>query len=291
MTNQRCNRLTQKREILQPAYAIATNLQYRAIFCNHIRATGQGREVRELLNQITHADCFDVFPDIPDGSIDMIFCDLPYGTTHNAWDKPLPLDELWSHYKRIIKPNGAIVLTAQPPFDKALAMSNSEMFRYEWIWAKSSPTGHLNANRMPLKAHENILVFYRSLPTYNPQKTSGHAPVNRYTKHTTDGSNYGKTAIGITGGGQTDRYPTDILHFPRDRERLHPTQKPLALCEYMIRTYTNEGDTVLDNCAGSCQIPIAAANTGRNFIAIEKEQHWAELGRERLQNLQIVMNL
>lgn len=242
-----------------------------------------------MLNTIIHGDCLEVMNQIPSGTVDMILCDLPYGTTANDWDSVIPLDQLWAHYKRVIKDNGAIVLTAQTPFDKVLALSNLQMLRYEWIWIKSNPTGFLNANKMPLKAHENILVFYKNLPTFNPQKTHGHKPVNRYKKHSSDGSNYGKTVIGTEGGGQTDRYPVDLLYFPRDAERLHPTQKPEDLFRYLIKTYTNEGDTVLDNCIGSGTTAAAAISCGRNFIGIEKELDYVEVTNRRIQTVQAVI--
>ena len=232
----------------------------------------------------------ELMPEIPAGSVDMILCDLPYGTTENQWDSIIPLDKLWKQYKRVIKDDGAIVLTAQTPFDKVLGASNLQMLRYEWIWIKSNPTGFLNANRMPLKAHENILVFYKNLPTFHPQKTHGHKPVNRYKKHSSDGSNYGKTIIGTEGGGQTDRYPVDLLYFPRDIERLHPTQKPLELFRYLIKTYSNEGDTVLDNCIGSGTTAAAALSCGRNFIGIEKEEQFVKVAHERMQVIQPVIS-
>ncbi|ANY71105.1 DNA methylase [Paenibacillus sp. BIHB 4019] len=225
-------------------------------------------------------------PTLPDKSFDMILCDLPYGTTENSWDSVIPLDKLWFEYNRLIKDHGAIVLTAQTPFDKVLGASNLQLLRYEWIWIKNNSTGFLNAKRMPLKVHENVLVFYKKLPTYNPQKTSGHKPVNRFKKHTSDGSNYGKTNIGTEGGGQTDRYPVDVLYYPRDRERYHPTQKPVALFEYLIRTYTNDGDLILDNCIGSGTTAVAAARCNRNFVGIEKEQRYIDIANERLKVVQ-----
>lgn len=239
-----------------------------------------------MKNQIIHGDCLEIMPSLPDKSFDMILCDLPYGTTENGWDSIIPLDQLWQQYERLIKDGGAIVLTAQTPFDKVLGASNLRLLRYEWIWIKSNGTGFLNANRMPLKAHENILVFYKNLPTYNAQKTQGHKPVNKYKKHSSDGSNYGKTIIGTEGGGQTDRYPVDVLHFPRDNERYHPTQKPVALFEYLIRTYTNEGDTILDNCIGSGTTAVAAAALNRNFVGIEKELEYVRIAEERLKCIQ-----
>ncbi|WP_107842201.1 DNA-methyltransferase, partial [Metasolibacillus meyeri] len=183
--------------------------------------------------------------------------------------------------------NGAIVLFAQTPFDKVLGCSNLEMLRYEWIWIKSNGTGFLNAKKMPLKVHENILVFYKHLPTYNPQKTYGHKPVNKYKKHSSDGSNYGKTEIGTEGGGQTDRYPVDALYFARDKVRYHPTQKPEALCEYLIKTYSNEGDIILDNCCGGGTSLVAAKKLNRQFYGIDTELKFINISKERLQNVQL----
>lgn len=240
-----------------------------------------------MIEELWHGDCLELMDNIPDNSVDMICCDLPYGTTENSWDSIIPLDQLWAQYKRVIKDNGAIVLFAQTPFDKILGCSNLEMLRYEWIWIKSNGTGFLNANKMPLKVHENILVFYKHLPTYNPQKTYGHKPVNKYKKHSSDGSNYGKTEIGVEGGGQTDRYPVDVLYFARDKERYHSTQKPEALCEYLIKTFTNEGDIVLDNCCGSGTSLVAAKKLNRQFYGIDKELKFLNISRKRLQNVQM----
>jgi DNA modification methylase len=220
----------------------------------------------------------------PDKSIDMILCDLPYGTTTNKWDSVIPLEQLWNQYERIIKDQGAIVLSAQTPFDKILGVSNLKLLRYEWIWEKTTATGHLNAKKMPMKAHENFLVFYKKLPTYNPQMTTGHRPVNSYTKHQDDGSNYGKTVIGISGGGSTIRYPRSVQTFKTDKQKvaIHPTQKPVALFEYFIRTYTNEGDIVLDNCIGSGTTAIACMNTNRKFIGFEKDENYYQSCIERI---------
>ena len=231
-------------------------------------------------------DCLKEMKNISDGSIDFILCDLPYGTTQNNWDCTICLEDLWKHYNRIIKDNGCIALFAQSPFDKILANSNMKMFRYEWIIEKTKGTGHLNAKKMPLKCHENILIFYKNLPTYNPQMTKGHAPVHSYTKHTDNGCNYGKGKVGISGGGQTTRYPRDVLSFKWDTQtsKLHPTQKPLALCEYMIKTYTNEGETVLDNCMGSGTTGVACRNLNRNFIGIELNAEYFKAAKERIIN-------
>ena len=218
-------------------------------------------------------DCLEKMKDIEDASIDMILADLPYGATRNEWDIPINLTLLWKQYERIIKPNGAICLWAQTPFDKVLGASNLKLLRYEWIIEKTKPTGHLNAKKMPMKAHENMLVFYKKLPTYNPQMTTGHKPVHHYTKHTTDGKNYGKTRKGIRGGGSTTRYPRDVLRFKWDTQKsaLTSTQKPVAACAYFIKTYTNENEVVLDNCMGSGSTGIACLATNRKFIGIEMD--------------------
>lgn len=239
------------------------------------------------LNKIYLGDCLEVMKDIKDKSIDMILCDLPYGTTRCKWDSIIDLNRLWEQYCRIIKDNGAIVLFAQTPFDKVLGSSNLGMLKYEWIWEKTQATGHLNANKMPMKAHENILVFYKNLPVYNPQKTIGHAPVNTYTKYIATQNNselYGDLSKEISGGGNTERYPRSIQIFSSDkqREHLHPTQKPVKLLEYLIKTYTNEGEIVLDNCIGSGSTAVAAINTNRNFIGIEKEFKYYEIALNRL---------
>lgn len=226
-----------------------------------------------MKNQILLGDCLDLLPSVPEGSIDMILCDLPYGTTQNKWDSVIDLPSLWRQYERVIKDNGAIVLTAQTPFDKVLGVSNLKLLRYEWIWEKPLATGHLNAKKMPMKAHENVLVFYKKTPTYNPQKTLGHKPVNSFTKHRGAGTNYGKTKTGISGGGSTERYPRSVQVFSTDKQTsgLHPTQKPVALMEYLIKTYTHPGELVLDNAIGSGTTAVAALNLGRDFIGMEKD--------------------
>lgn len=234
--------------------------------------------------KLLYGDCLELMKDIPTGSVDMVLCDLPYGTTQNKWDSVIPFEPLWEQYKRVVKTNGAIILNAQTPFDKVLGASNLPMLKYEWIWEKTAATGHLNAKKMPMKAHENILVFYTALPTYNPQKTTGHKPVNSYTKHQMDGECYGTTKIGVSGGGATDRYPRSIQQFATDKQTcsLHPTQKPVALCEYLIKTYTNEGDTVLDNCMGSGTTGVACKNLNRDFIGIEKDEKYFNIAVERI---------
>ncbi|ETT55212.1 MULTISPECIES: site-specific DNA-methyltransferase [Paenibacillus] len=245
-----------------------------------------------MLNQIINADCFDVFPNIKTGSVDMILCDLPYGTTQSPWDSILPFDQLWMAYERIIKDNGAIVLFAKAPFDKALAASNMKLFKYEWIWEKNKATGHLNKSLMPLQAHENILVFYKRPPTYNAQMSQGHKPMNAATNNHKS-SVYGDGIPWSNEAGKTERLPRSVLYYPvvnnDDPERIHPNQKPVELCEYFIRTYTNPGETVLDNCAGSCTTAVAASRTGRNYIAIERDKRHAADGTQRLKNMQLTL--
>ena len=242
-------------------------------------------------------DCLSVMKDIPCNSIDMVLADPPYGTTACKWDSVISLEPMWEQLKRVIKPNGAIVLMAQTPFDKVLGASNLPMLKYEWIWEKTAATGHLNAKRSPMKAHENVLVysddsedhenmlvFYRKQPIYNPQKTTGHSPVHGYKKkHDADGECYGST-VSVSGGGATDRYPRSVQVFSSDKQKckLHPTQKPVALMEYMIKTYTNEGETVLDFAMGSGTTGVACLNLDRNFIGIEKDEEYFNLSRRRI---------
>ena len=231
------------------------------------------------LNKIYNEDCLVGMSAIPDKSIDMILCDLPYGTTRNKWDTVLPLDWLWDEYNRIIKDSGAIVLTAQTPFDKVLGASNIENLKYEWIWVKPSGTGHLNAKKMPLKNHENILVFYKKLPTYNPQMTKG----TPYTQKSGRASSNYNPQERVTTVNEGYRYPLTVQKF-KSEKGLHPTQKPVELFEYLIKTYTNEGETVLDNCMGSGTTAIAAINTNRNYIGFELDQEYYKTSIERINN-------
>jgi site-specific DNA-methyltransferase (adenine-specific) len=218
----------------------------------------------------------------------MILCDLPYGTTQCKWDTIIPFDSLWNQYNRIIKDNGAIVLFGTQPFTSTLVCSNLKMFKYEWIYEKTQPSGHLNAKRMPMKYHENVLVFYKKQPTYHPIKTYGH---NRKVSkgqifHKED---VGKGCYGAQEKGanydSTERYPKSVQVFSNGlmkQRSIHPTQKPVELCEYMIKTYTDEGDTVLDNCAGSMTTGIAAMNLNRKCILIEKDTDIFMIGKKRI---------
>ena len=231
------------------------------------------------LNKIYNEDCLVGMSAIPDKSVDMILCDLPYGTTRNKWDTVLPLDWLWDEYNRIIKDSGAIVLTAQTPFDKVLGASNIENLKYEWIWVKPSGTGHLNAKKMPLKNHENILVFYKKLPTYNPQMTKG----TPYTQKSGRASSNYNPQERVTTVNEGYRYPLTVRKF-KSEKGLHPTQKPVELFEYLIKTYTNDGETVLDNCMGSGTTAIACINTNRNYIGFELDQEYYRASIERINN-------
>lgn len=233
------------------------------------------------LIELWHGDCLELMQDIPDGSVDLVLADLPYGTTRNKWDKCIPLKKLWEEYKRVVKKNGAIVLFAQTPFDKVLGASNLDMLRYEWIWEKPQATGHLNAKKMPMKSHENILVFYRRLPTYNPQWKRRAPYTSTYSSHST---NYGKQKDNVTTISDGRRYPKDVLQFGKAEtdKNLHPTQKPVALLEYLIKTYTDSGDTVLDNCMGSGSTGVACANTNRRFIGIELDEDYFNLAKQRI---------
>jgi site-specific DNA-methyltransferase (adenine-specific) len=227
--------------------------------------------------------CLELLQEEESNSFDFICMDLPYGTTRCKWDSVVDLNRLWPELKRVAKDDCPIVLFAQTPFDKVLGASNLDMLRYEWIWEKTAATGHLNAKKMPMKAHENILVFYSKLPTYNPQKTTGHNPVNSYTKRNGDGECYGKT-VEVSGGGATDRYPRSVQLFSSDKQtcKLHPTQKPLALLKYLVSTYSNEGDMCGDFTMGSGTMGVACKELGRNFVGFEKDPCIFKIAQERI---------
>ena len=228
-------------------------------------------------------DCLELMQDIPSGSIDMILCDLPYGVTRNKWDSVLPMDALWKQYERVIKNNGAIVLFGSEPFSSTLRMSNIKIYRYDYIWRKNKATQYLNANRMPLNDYETISVFYKRLPTYHPQMGSGAAYSNRHTPGDS-GENYGKVKFSQRNN-VTTRYPRRVIEFSVDmKAEFHPTQKPVDLLEYLIRTYTNPGETVLDNCMGSGSTGVACINSGRRFIGIEKDAAYFEKAKQRIED-------
>jgi site-specific DNA-methyltransferase (adenine-specific) len=229
-------------------------------------------------------DCLERMKEIPDGSVDMVLTDPPYAKTQNHWDSIIPLEMMWAELKRILKPNGAIVLFGQNSFTFKLGLSNEKMFRYTLIWEKTKAGGFLNANRMPLQAHEDILVFYKKLPAYNPQFGSGK-PYTKKAITNGDGSNYGKfNRVGKVSVNDGKRHPRSVLTVSNDNHgSLHPTQKPVALMEYLIKTYTNECETVLDFTAGSFTTGVACINTKRAFIGIEKDEAYFKLGVDRMQ--------
>jgi site-specific DNA-methyltransferase (adenine-specific) len=241
------------------------------------------------IDTIIQGDCLEEMKKLPDGCIDMVLCDLPYGTTACKWDHVIPFEPLWKEYKRLIKDRGAIVLTASQPFTSMLVMSNPTMFKYCWIWKKSQGTNFINVQNAPMKYHEDVLIFSKgtiancspSRMVYFPQNIK---PSIRKRK------NYDQT--GTTLGNRPSRkgefiqkyegYPTSILEFPNDGDKTHPTAKPVALFEYLIKTYTNEGDLVLDNCIGSGTTAVACKRTGRHFIGIELSEEYCEIARKRV---------
>lgn len=233
---------------------------------------------------LIQGDCLEKMKQIPEKSIDLILCDLPYGTTQNKWDSSIPLPLLWKEYLRITKKNTAMVFTAQTPFDKVLGCSNLSLLRYEWIWKKNISTGFMNAKKMPLKIHENILVFYQELPIYNPQFSEGIPYTTKRKGKVDTGENYGKVGIKVRTNTVNDgkRYPNTVLDVDREIG-LHPTQKPVALMEYLIKTYTNEGNTVLDNCMGSGTTGVACVKTNRNFIGIELDEKYFDISKKRIE--------
>ena len=234
------------------------------------------------INKIYQGDCLILMKEIPDKSVNLILCDLPYGVTaRNEWDVIIPFDILWGEYVRIIKDNGCIVLTAIQPFASVVVMSNLKLFKYEWIWEKTQGTGFLNAKKQPLRNHEQVLVFYKSQPTYNPQMWQS----TPYTAKRLDKSystNYGKQTRVDTINTDGKRYPLTVQKFKYDSNKVHPTQKPIELFEYIIKTYTNEGDLVLDNCIGSGTTALACLNLNRNFIGIELEQSYVDIANKRI---------
>ena len=225
---------------------------------------------------------------LPKHSVDMLLTDPPYGTTRNFWDVLLPLPELWEAVRWAVKPNGAILFFAQCPFDKVLGASNLAMLRYEWVWYKSRATGFLNANRAPLKKSENILVFYQKSPVYHPQFTYGE-PYRKTNPRSGCSTNYGK--FERTGSESSDgrRYPGNVLFVPTVTGGIHPTQKPVELCEYFIKTYTDEGEVVADICAGSGTTAVAAMNTHRRFICFENAPSIYTIAAQRIEQARLAV--
>ena len=241
--------------------------------------------------QLMHGDCLDLMKNIGTGTVDMVLADLPYGTTMCKWDSIIPFEPMWEQIERITTDTAAILLFAAALFDKVLACSNLKLFRHEWIWEKPSATGFFNAKKMPLKAHENVLVFYKSLPTYNPQKTTGHERKTAKRKHK-QSECYGKE-FGTSSYDSTERYPRSVIKYSSDKRHsnLHPTQKPVSLCEYLISTYTNKGDMVLDFCMGSGTTGVAAKNLQRDFIGIEQDDSYFAISEDRITNTSYQLKL
>ena len=232
-------------------------------------------------------DCLERIKEIPSGSVDMVLADPPYGTTQCKWDSIIDLDIMWEQLKRIVKPTGAIVMTASQPFTSVLVTSNLKMFKYSLCWEKTTATGHLNAKKMFMRAHEDILVFYSKPPTYNPQKTHGHKrkTANNVDRGALQSDVYGNEK-GVTNYSSTSRYPRSVIKTSTDKQKskLHPTQKPVALMEYLIKTYTNENETVLDFTMGSGTTGVAAKNLNRKFIGIEMDKGYFNIAKERINN-------
>lgn len=241
---------------------------------------------------LMQGDCLELMSSIPDGSVDLILCDLPYGTTACKWDSVISFEPLWGHYWRVLKPNGSVVLTAAQPFTTQLIASQIEKFRYCWYWLKPGVTGFANAKKQPLRCVEDIAVFYRSLPTYTPQGLV-YAPKVKRNGKSVGGDTLRSDVVASLGGGslrtpgaeyvqEFTNYPRQVLAFGQCDTKVHPTQKPVALMEYLIRTYTNEGETVLDNCMGSGTTGAACVNTGRKFIGIERDNGYFKIAQDRI---------
>lgn len=240
-----------------------------------------------MMIDLRQGDCLELMKDIPDGSVDLILTDPPYGTTACKWDSVIPFEPMWGQLNRIIKPNGAIVLFGSEPFSSALRMSNIKNYKYDWVWKKTKAQGFLNAKKMPLKDYENICVFYKKQPCYNPRGVIfGIFKTDRKAKRTHDIGVYGREKE--YGFSSCSNYPKQIISFsnPSGKGHLHPTQKPVALLEYLIKTYTNEGETVLDFTMGSGSTGVACVNTNRNFIGIELDDKYFKTAKTRIEKAQ-----
>ena len=248
----------------------------------------QKTDMSKVNNRLFEGDCLEYMEKIPDGSVDMILCDLPYGMTQNQWDCYIPLEELWKQYKRVIKQNGAIVLTSNGVFTAKLILSQPGIFKYKWVWEKSKPTNFLNAKKQPLRKYEDVCVFYKKQPTYHPQMTPGE-PYDKGVRKDQLCGNYGDfDPVHVASKGE--RYPTDIIYIKTAESEgavYHPTQKPVELGRAMVRTYTNPGDVVLDNTFGSGSFLVAALMEGRNFIGIEKNENVALFKREEIDYIEV----
>ncbi|MBI9031563.1 site-specific DNA-methyltransferase [bacterium] len=260
-------------------------------------------KIEKFKNKVIQGDCLEVLQNFPDNSIDMVLCDLPYGTTQNKWDSVIDLDKLWHQYRRIVKDNGAIVLTSQGLFTAKLILSNPKEFKYKIVWIKSKATNFLNAKKQPLRKHEDICVFYKNQTTYNPQMEQGLAYDKGFRKDQYTGSYGDFKPRHVKSNG--DRYPTDIITFADDEQHddfvyfktaesegkvFHPTQKPIELGRYLIRTFSNPGDYILDNACGSGSFLISAMIEGRNFIGIEKNEYALLHKKNKIDYIEICTN-
>lgn len=227
-------------------------------------------------------DCLEAMKAVPDCSVDMVLADLPYGTTQCSWDVVIPFEDLWREYLRIAKPEAAIVLCAAQPFSSMVVASNPKHYRYEWIWEKGNATGFLNAKKQPLRSHESAQVFYRKQPIYNPQMSTGHERKTSKRK-TVNSECYGK-ALTLTEYDSTDRYPRSVQFFSSDKQSgsFHPTQKPVAWMEFLIKTYSNQGSLIMDNTMGSGTTGVACVNLGRRFIGIDRDEKYFQIAKDRI---------
>ena len=242
-----------------------------------------------MVNQVFEEDCLSCMKRLPNQCVDMVLCDLPYGTTQNAWDEVIPLEPLWKEYLRVIKPNGAMVFTCQGRYTADMILSNPKHFRYKWVWVKSKPTNFLNAKRQPLRKHEDICVFYKKPPTYHPQMEEGK-PYDKGERKLQQTGSYGAIRPVKVVNETGERYPTDVLYFctaESEGKVYHPTQKPVALGRYLVRTYTEPGDVVLDNAFGSGSFLVAALLEGRNFIGMEKNEQVALFKEEKIDYIRV----
>lgn len=245
-------------------------------------------KIEEFINNVYEGDCLEIMKQLPDNSIDMVLCDLPYGTTQNKWDSVIPLDELWKQYRRVVKDNGAIVLTSQGMFTAELMLSNPSMFKYKWVWEKSKSTNFLNAKKQPLRKHEDVCVFYKKQPIYHPQMIEGEPYDKGVRKNQLSGSYGDFLPVHVQSDGK--RYPTDIIYFKTAESEgkvYHPTQKPVELGRYFVRTYTEPGAVVLDNTSGSGSFLVAALLEGRNFIGMEKNEDVALFKKENIDYIEV----
>jgi DNA modification methylase len=234
---------------------------------------------------LMQGNCLERMKEMPNGSVDMVLADPPYGTTQCKWDSVIPLEPMWEELKRIVKPNGAIVMTASQPFTSVLVCSNMTMFKYSLVWEKTTATGHLNAKKAFMRAHEDLLVFYNKSPTYNPQKTTGH---KRKVSSKESKVSCVKTEVygdhGLTSYDSTERYPRSVIKTSTDKQKskLHPTQKPVSLMEYLIKTYSNESEVVFDFTMGSGTTGVACKNLSRKFIGIELDETYFKIAQQRI---------